>query len=418
MNEQELTIKINTLANTIGLEKTAAALEGMAVKAQAAGNTTAKTGQKVAQAGQQGADGLNVMSVATAAMQGNFQAAASAAVPLLEKSKAVGLSMTQLSLAGAALTAVVAGLRAISEWADAAAQRIAKIQMDNLTNKVNSAAAAYDKLLESMQKASAQNDATLAYNNAMIDAYTRQALALNELAKQRELATTTDEATRQEIEAKYSAKGAAISGMADTQKESNERQRSMEREAELLSQLDASKKRENELIEEAMALSRQTQNASSTARGSIGFMGFLMGGKKATYDAYQGMATQGASRTQEAIDKANAETARREQLETERTELLRMRNVSGINARTGAVSRDAALAAASNSAADRARANQEAIYQSAQGVDEALSSYSEADQRFVTALLQSAKSRDQLTNKLLQDTEKWLRDNQSRERNR
>jgi hypothetical protein len=109
MNEQELTIKINTLANTIGLEKTSAALEGMAVKAQAAGNATTKTGQQVSQAGQKGADGLNIMSIATAAMQGNLQGAANAAVPLLEKSKALNMSMTQLSLAGALLSAVVTG---------------------------------------------------------------------------------------------------------------------------------------------------------------------------------------------------------------------------------------------------------------------------------------------------------------------
>lgn len=402
MTAAEVLIKIRTFFEGSGSQQADASLKK--TEAQAA-----KTGQQVSQAGQKGADGLNVMSVATAAMQGNFQAAANAAVPLLEKTKAVGLSMTQLSLAGALLSAVVAGLRAMSEWADAAAQRIAKIQMDNLTNKVNASAAAYDKLLESMQKASAQNDATLAYNNAMVDAYTRQALALNELAKQRELATTTDEFTRQDIEARYSAKGAVISGMADTQKEAMDRQRSAEKEAELLRQLDESKNRERELIAEAQALSSQTQNASSTARDSIGFMGFLLGGKKAKFDSYQGMAAQGSASTQEAIDKAKAETSRREQLELDRIELLRMRNVSGLNSSTGSFSRSAADMAADTSKSDRQRANTKAMFSAGDQLDSEMADFHPADREQVVSALRSLKAEGKLTVEAISQWTDYLR---------
>jgi hypothetical protein len=406
--EQELLIKINTLANTVGLEQAAAGLEKMAVRAQGAGAATAKAGQQVSQAGQKGADGLNLMSVATATMQGNFNAAASAAVPLLEKSKAVGLSMTQLSLAGIALSAVVAGLKAMSEWANAAAQRISKIQMDNLTNKVNASAAAYEKLVEAMQKAVAERDATLAYNNSLVDSYTRQALAINELNKQKELSATTDETLRREIEAKYSSKAAEISGMSDVQKEANERKRSFEKEQEIDDAMEASKKRQAELLSEAKEGLKKSQNAISTVKNNTGFWSQMFGGQSMV-NSYSGMAKDAGSLTDKSLEGAQAEEKRRKQLEAEKLEIQRLRNVSGVDARAGSISRSASDLATQTAASDRARANQEALRPALSDLDAELADFHSSDQQTVVSAIQGMKQQGKLTVEAVTEWTGYLR---------
>jgi hypothetical protein len=372
MTAADVLVKIRTFFDRKGATEATDALKQTAATAK-------QTGQQVSQSGKSGADGLNLMSVATAAMQGNFQAAASAAVPLIEKSKAAGLSLTQLSLAGAALTAVVAGLKALSDWADAAAQRITRIQMDNLTNKVKASAAAYEDLVTAMRNSEAQKDAALAFNNSMIDSYTRQALAVNELNKQKELASTADESKRREIESRYASKADSINGMSAVQKEANDRARSLEREAQIEKAIEASKERQSELVGEATEGLKKGQNASSTVRGNLGFWRNLMD-KGAMSSSYLGIAKEAGVLTGEAITKAKDEERRREQLEQERLEIRRTRELASVDARSGSITRAASDVASQTAASDRQRANQEDMYKEGERFQANLSQYHPSDQ--------------------------------------
>jgi hypothetical protein len=374
-----------------------------------ASETAKKTGKDVADAGKRGADGLNVMSLATAAMQGNFQAAASAAVPLLEKSKAVGLSMTQLSLAGAALSAVVAGLRAISEWAAAAAQRVANIQMDNFTKKVRDSAEAYEKLVESMRNMSAVKDATLAFNNSMVDSYTRQALAINELNKQRELASTADETKRREIEAKYADKAASISGMSVAQKEAQDRARSLEREEELEKGIEVSKERQKELMKEAQESSIKGQNANATVKNNLGFFGSLFGGQRGIAESYSKAAGQYGEVTADKLKSIQDEERRREELEKERLELLRMRDKASVDASSGTIERTSSDVASRTAAADRTRANQEALRPAIAELETEMVDLHASDQKAVVAYLKEANKDLRLTVTEVQQVAEYIR---------
>ena len=392
MTAADVLIKIRTMFERKGATEATDALKQTA--------TTAKqTGQQVAQMGRSGSDSMNLMGAASALMRGNLQEAANASIPLLEKTKAMGLSMTQLSLAGALLSTVVAGLRAMSEWANAAALRIAGIQMGNLTNQVNASAEAYGKLLESMNKVTAEKDATLAYNNSMVDSYTRQALAMNEVNKQAELSLTQDESKRREIEAKYADKAASISGMADTQKEAMARKRSFEREQQIEAALAASKERKEELIQEAIEGLNKGQNASSMARKNISFWGdvFSATGQRGTFAEWKKSSEEAGGLTQKSIDSAQAEDARQYQLNAELLELRRMRSVSGVDANTGLYTRSAADIASRTAASDRTRANQEALRPALSELDTEMADLHASDQQSIVAYLREANKDLSLT---------------------
>lgn len=417
MTAAEVLIKIRTLFERKGATEATDALKQTA--------TTAKqTGQQVAQMGRSGSDSMNLMGAASALMRGNLQEAANASIPLLEKTKAMGLSMTQLSLAGALLSTVVAGLRAIGEWADAAAMRISGIQMGNLANRIKASAEAYDDLLVSMNKVTAEKDAALAYVNSMVDSYTRQALAMNEVNKQAELAVTTDETLRQKIEEKYAGKAASISGMSDTQKEANELKRSLEREEQIKVALAASKKREAELIQEAKEALNKGQNANMTASASNGFWGGVFAGKTGKVDGYQKMAADAGVLSGNAISGAKAEQKRQEQLEFDRVELLRNRNVAAENAITGTYTRAGANIAAGTAKADRERAEQKAIYPAASELDAEMADLHASDQQTIVSALKYLKEEGQLTvdaikqwTEYLRQIKTTLRDQEARQRN-
>lgn len=419
MTAAEVLIKIRTFFEGSGSQQADASLQKTAAQAK-------KTGQEISQSGQKGSDGLNMMSVATAAMQGNMQAAANAAVPLLEKSKAAGLSLTQLSLAGAGLSAVIAGLKAMSEWADAAAQRVASIQMGNLTNQLNASAAAYEKLLDTMAKAEAQKDATLAYNNSMIDSYTRQALAVNKLNKEKELSLTTDDSKRRDIEAKYASQAEAITGMSDTQKEANEKARSLEREATIEKRLQAAANRRSELIGEASDALKQGQNSSMTARDKLGFWSALFSakGSLAQVDSWRIGANTAGALSQKSIDLASDEEKRIEALKNEMLEVRRQRSIALSNSIAGSTERIASGLSAQRESSDRQRSNQEEMYKEGERFQANLQQFHPSDQSAIIEEINRMAKNGELTlealrrrNEMDERIIKAYQDAESRQRN-
>jgi hypothetical protein len=362
---KELLMRIRSTYDGAGTTAAAKAVgTDLAAANTKASETAKKTGKDVQEAGKRGADSLNIMSAASAAMQGNFQGAASAAVPLLEKSKALNMSMTQLSLAGALLSAVVTGLRAMSEWADAAAQRISKIQMDNLTNKVNASAEAYDKLAQSMAEAAALADADLAYNNSMVDAYTRRALAVNELAKRQEMLATNDESKRAEIEAKYAKNAVSITGESEAKKGDNQLERSLRRESEIQQSINAAEERRLELIEEAESALRRSRQDSGQARKDLSFSRMLplIGTGKESFTANSASAEKALGLTGSSIENARSIEAEIKKLQNEKEEVLRAREVAGLNSGSRQIEGSADEVAKQTAHNDRRRAEEKENY--------------------------------------------------------
>ena len=108
----EILIKIKAIFSGKGAEEAQAAMQATKAKAQEMGAATR-------QVGQEGGAALNIMGAAGAAMSGNFEGVARAAVELLGKIKALNMSLLQLSLFAAALTGIV---KVISMFRDAAAK--------------------------------------------------------------------------------------------------------------------------------------------------------------------------------------------------------------------------------------------------------------------------------------------------------
>jgi hypothetical protein len=283
--------------------------------------------------------------------------------------------------------------------------------MDNLTNKVNASAAAYDKLTNSMMEAAALRDAELTYNNSMVDGYTRRALAINELAKQQELLGTTDESKRAEIESKYSATAAGISGMAETQKEANVLARSLSRENELQNSINAAEARRLELIKEAESALRRSQQDSRSARADLSFsrMFPLIGTGKESFQANSAAAKTALGLTGDKIQEAQAIESELKKLQNAKEELLRAREVAGLNSGSGQLERAAADVASQRSTGDRRRANEEAMRPAFEQLDTELADFHSADQKNVVAVLKTLKEEGNLTVEAIKQWTDYLR---------
>jgi hypothetical protein len=238
--EQELLIKINTLANTVGLEKAASGLEKMAVAAQSTGNTTAKVGKQVAQvgqqaaqAGEQGAGGMNVMSAATAALNGNFAGTASAIVPLITKVQALKTALTSISLVAAGITVLYTAFSKISEYAAKAAETVAAFNIKSRQDMIDAVTNAYKRQAIALERISTIRDAELERQKAENEANKEFELASSRQQKMKELQGTTDDSKRAQIEAKYARIEQQITGQYDSKSDEAEFDRMKKREEEL-----------------------------------------------------------------------------------------------------------------------------------------------------------------------------------------
>jgi hypothetical protein len=180
-----------------------------------ASETAKKTGKEVQEAGQRGAQGLNLMGAASAAMQGNFQAAVNAVVPLIDRIQALGLSITQLSIAGAVISGIIRLLGHVRESARNAEEALLKMKTANIEKELDKISEAYNRWSTASTRNGEVRDAEYEKTQKTIDSLKREALALNELAKQRELSSVTDETLRNKIEDKYASRASGISSKYD-----------------------------------------------------------------------------------------------------------------------------------------------------------------------------------------------------------
>lgn len=336
MNASEIWIKIKTSLESKPIEE--------------AKKKTEELGKTAQKAGQESSSGMNVMGAATALMTGNFNGAVAAIAPLIEKIKGFKGSMTILTALGGLVAALALLFKTLRDAADAAAQRLAGIKGDNLRNEITSTAEAYDKLKTSMDAATAKDDAILEHNQAMIDANKRLSLSINEISKQRELASAKDDDERRVIENKYKGKAEQISGMSDQEKENASLQRSVELENDINAKIQAAEERKREATAQAEKALQQSQNSSSTARSKIGYMS-MYGGTK-SFDTWSGISQKSGADADTAIKEFGEADADIEKLKAQRESVKRSREVAQKNRDASSRERIAASMATGREASD------------------------------------------------------------------
>ncbi len=311
---------------------------------------TEELGRASDKAGKDTSGGMNVMAAATALMTGNINGAIAAIAPLVEKLKVLKTSLTSMTLFGALFATLAMGFKAMRDAADAAAQRLAGIKGDNLRNEITSTAEAYDKLKTSMDAATAKDDAILEHNQAMIEANKRLSLSINEISKQRELASAKDDDERRVIENKYKGKADQISGMSDQEKENASLQRSIELENDINAKIQAVEERKREATSQAEKALKQSQNNSSTAREKIGYMS--MAGGTTSFDTWSGIALKSGADTDTAIKEFGEADEDIKKLEIQKESVRRARDVAQKNRDAGSRERTATSMATSLASSD------------------------------------------------------------------
>jgi len=428
--EQELQIKINTLANTIGLDKAAAALEKMAVTAQSAGNTTAKVGKQVSQVGQQaaqagesGAGGINVMSAATAAMNGNVVGAASALVPLIAKINALKAALTSVSIVIAALTLAYTVFSKISEYATKAAQAVADFNAKSRADMIDAVTRSYDRQAIAMDRISKLRDAELERTRAINDANKEFELASTKQAKLTELKGTTDETKRSEIEAKYARIEQQISGKYDSANESAE--------FENMKKAEEANWKKSELnarqILQKKAILRRTVNSAGEAEKAADDLGVQNAwgqnsGQIKVKEEEAKKAREAAEKLQEDIDKLEQD---RINLADEAKRIKGLIPAAQVRMQASSLDRQNSRATLDIADSDRQRANQEALRPALQELDTEMADLNAADQKLVNDSMREANKELGLTvgevkqmTDYIREMKTLFRDANSRERNR
>lgn len=426
MTAADVLVKIRTFFDRKGATEATDALKQTAATAK-------QTGQQVDQAGKSGADGLNVMSAATAAMNGNFAGAATALVPLITKIKALGVTLTQLSVAGAVLTGLIKLLGYIRESARAAEEALLKVRTTNIEKELTNIAEAYDKWTAASKRSGEVRDAEYEKTQKTIDSLKREALALNELAKQRELSSVTDETLRKNIDEKYSTRAAGISSQYDEQSSSAETQN-------LLNKQKAAEKEANQKLKTARELRDAVKNIQamvdkdeskikrdedlkakwkeeSKGKSDLGPVDAWFAMKvrrwarneedpdtvKARRDAN---AAAVKAKMKEAIDleqQASSSSTMADQYATDAGISMRNRGTSRVEAAAATEERNRA-------AADRARANQEALRPALQELDAESADLSRQDQQYIYDTIKATKEAGKLTTEVVLEFVKYLRE--------
>ena len=243
MTAAEVLIKIRTLFERKGASEATDALRQTGQQAEQTGRQIAKlyytgqqqfqeTGKEAKNAGQQGADGMNVMGAAAAAVNGNVTGVATALVPLITKVKALGAAISTVSLVMAALTVAYTVFTKIAEYATKAAEAVADFNAKSRADMIEAVTKAYDRQAIAMDRISKLRDAELERTKAINDANKEFELASTRQAKLTELKGTTDESKRSEIEDKYTRIEQKISGKYDSANDTAEYERMKKSEEE------------------------------------------------------------------------------------------------------------------------------------------------------------------------------------------
>jgi len=426
MTAAEVLVKIRTMFERKGATEATDALKQTAATAK-------QTGQQVAQAGQSGSDGMNVMSAATAAMNGNLAGAATALVPLIAKIKALGVSLTQLSIAGAVLTGLIKLLGYIRESARGAEEALLKVRTANIEKELIKISEAYDKWTAASKRSAEVRDAEYEKTQKTIDSLKREALALNELAKQRELSSVTDETLRKNIEDKYATRAAGISSKYDEQASDAEVQNLIKKQKAAESEANQKLKTASEYRDAIKKIQALVDRDNAKIKSDEDQLAIFEKDSKGRsdlggYDAKFGMKVRRWARNEEdpetvkarrdaneAAVKAKMKVAidLEQQASSSATMADQYASDAGISIRNRGTSRveaDAAREERARAESDRARSNQASVYDALKTLDAESSGLSSQDQQYVYDTIKATKEAGKLTAEVVMEFVKYLRD--------
>ena len=358
---------------------------------------TEELGKTTEKAGNEAADGMNVMAAATAAMQGNVNATIGAIAPLIEKLKVMKVSLTQLTLVGALLGALVALFKSIRDRAAAAVETLEGFKAESFEKQVARIEAAHAKWDTANKKSLAIREAAHQFFLAENDAYKQEAIAIAELAKQRELANAASEDERKIIENKYKSRVEDITGAFDSRSGEQEKKRLEQKARD-----DEERIRKNEeAIAKKLELGRKrfqdaggyTQAANEASQG---WGGINMQGGESQADRLVKMADKARADYERARKDAEALKAENDQLRISADQSSKMAAIQEVRNRTRGVVQEASSTATGREASDIQRdidrREQEKVVQSQ--IDRKEKDQAAAEERFKELSDRAARNRD------------------------
>jgi len=205
MTQEELRLKITTLADTVGLEKTAVALEKLKDESQDAGGATDKA-----------SDNIKAMNAASALSSGNLVAMARSAAGLSRSLEGLQEAVPYIMAISAALAAVMKALSAYRDAQEEMRKTLENIKTDNAVNAVENLAGAYDRLKTSMNDATTKANELMDLEKSMVEVARQNAIARENLRLATAIAATTDPAERARLTALIAAAQAAKNSKPET----------------------------------------------------------------------------------------------------------------------------------------------------------------------------------------------------------
>ncbi len=247
-------------------------------------------GKAGSDAGKTGADGMNVMSAATAAMQGNLSGAANAISSLVGRVKLLGMSMLQLSLVAAVITSLIKLFQALADRASNIALNLNAIKSGNLDNALARITESYKKMTEESDRAESSRDRLFDVSMQELQAIQKLESAQRELNKQKELSAATTEKERAEIESKYKATAMERDKWYGDQTQTAQQGLMLDKAAKRQEAADKARKQIEEIMEILPERLRQTnyaQRKASEKRATEGTWKDAVTFKATTFDASQ-----------------------------------------------------------------------------------------------------------------------------------
>lgn len=222
-------------------------------------------GDEARKSGEDGAAGMHALGAATAAMNGNVGGAVSGIGKMVASVKGLKVSILSLSLATAAVTALVKLFQALRERVAQAAQAVRDIRFDNLKAGVESSRDAYERLEAAMRRAAAVAQADQDHRQAMRDAYREERMALLDLAEAKALSAAKDEEERGRVKLEFEGRRREAAGKFDAEAEAD-RAAGLRRRAE---EADAAARRLEDLNRELEGALRSALKASGDAASIV-----------------------------------------------------------------------------------------------------------------------------------------------------
>jgi hypothetical protein len=310
---------------------------------------TEELGKTADKAGKDGQSGMNVMAAATALMTGNLNGALAAMGPLIEKLKVLKVSLTSITLVGALVGALVKLFTSIRDRAAEAVTSLEGFKADSYERQVAKIESAHARWDAANNKSLGIREAAHQFFIAEQDAYKQEALALNELAKQRELSNAASEDERKIIENKYKSRAEDITGSFDMKVGEKEKERLLQKAKDEEEKI----RRNEQTINQKQELAKKRfSDAGEYTRMANEEAGSWYYDSPAKSKTYAGLSDNARGDYSKAMKDAEALRNENEQLKISAEQNRKMASVQDIKNRTIGVSKQAASTATGREASD------------------------------------------------------------------